>query len=69
MSNGRVEKKDSLLLEINNLTYQSKMERFGEFSFNKPHFHPKRISHIVLIRLKGIPSFEIIRKELRNAHN
>ena len=30
MSNGRVEKKSSLLLEINNLKHQAKMERFGD---------------------------------------
>ena len=33
MSNGRVEKKNSLLLEINNIKYQAKMERFGELIY------------------------------------
>ena len=51
MSNGRVEKKNSLLLEINNIKYQAKMERFGELIYTLQSIETSRwIQNLELIR-------------------
>ena len=51
MSNGRAEKKNSLLLEINNLKYQAKMERFGELFYTLQSIETSRwIQNLEIIR-------------------